>query len=46
MSDGPQRGALCGRLRIAFAAAQPGPLLLGRGAHQGSGLFAGVAPEG
>ena len=34
------RGALSGRLRIAFATAQPGPLLLGQTAHKGGGLFA------
>ena len=34
------RGGLSGRLRIAFAAAQRGPLMLGRTAHKGGGLFA------
>ena len=34
------RGGLSGRLRIAFAVAQGGPLLLGRTAHKGGGLFA------
>ena len=36
------RGGLAGRLRLAFAAAQAGPLLLGRTAHKGGGLFAAV----
>ncbi len=35
------RGGLSGRLRLVFAAAQPGPLLIGRTAHKGGGLFAG-----
>ena len=34
------RGGLAGRLRLAFRTAQPGPLLIGRGAHKGGGLFA------
>lgn len=34
------RGRLSGRLRIAFATSQSGPLLLGRTAHRGGGLFA------
>ncbi len=34
------RGGLSGRFRIAFATAQAGPLLLGRTAHKGGGLFA------
>ena len=34
------RGGLSGQLRIAFAVAQGGPLLLGRTAHKGGGLFA------
>ncbi len=33
------RGGLAGRLRILFAAAQAGPLLLGRSAHEGGGSF-------
>ena len=33
------RGGLSGRLRLAFAAAQEGPLLIGRTAHKGGGLF-------
>ena len=33
------RGGLSGRLRIAFAAAQRGPLVIGRTAHKGGGLF-------
>ena len=34
------RGGLSGRLRLTFAAAQAGPLLIGRTAHKGGGLFA------
>ena len=37
------RGALSGRLRITFATVQAGPLLLGRTAHRGGGLFAHAA---
>ena len=36
---GPQ-GGLSGRLRLEFAAAQAGPLLIGRALHKGGGLFA------
>ena len=39
------RGALSGRLRITFATVQTGPLLLGRTAHRGGGLFARAASE-
>ena len=35
------RGGLSGRLRLAFRTAQAGPLLLGRTAHKGGGLFVG-----
>ena len=35
------RGGLSGRLRLTFAAAQEGPLMIGRTAHKGGGLFAG-----
>lgn len=35
------RGGLAGRLRITFAVAQKGPLLLGRTSHKGGGLFFG-----
>ena len=35
------RGGLSGRLRIAFAAAQRGPLAIGRTAQKGGGLFRG-----
>lgn len=35
------RGGLTGRLRITFGVAQKGPLLLGRTAHKGGGLFVG-----
>ena len=35
------RGGLSGRMRVAFRTAQTGPLLLGRTAHKGGGLFAG-----
>ena len=34
------RGGLVGRLRLTFAAAQSGPLLIGKSAHKGGGLFA------
>ena len=34
------RGGLSGRLRLVFAAAQAGPLVIGRTAHKGGGLFA------
>ncbi len=34
------RGGLSGRLRLVFAAAQTGPLAIGRTAHKGGGLFA------
>lgn len=35
------RGGLSGRLRLTFRTAQAGPLLLGRTAHKGGGLFVG-----
>lgn len=35
------RGGLSGRMRVVFRTAQTGPLLLGRTAHKGGGLFAG-----
>ena len=35
------RGRLSGRIRIAFAVAQAGPLIIGHTAHKGGGLFAG-----
>ena len=38
-----QRGGLSGRLRIAFATVQAGPLAIGRTAHRGGGLFANAA---
>lgn len=38
---GPRRG-LSGRVRLTFRTAQPGPLLIGRTAHKGGGLFAGL----
>ena len=34
------RGGLSGRLRLTFATAQEGPLIIGRTAHKGGGLFA------
>ena len=34
------RGGLSGRLRLTFAAAQKGPLAIGRTVHKGGGLFA------
>ena len=33
------RGGLSGRLRLAFATARRGPLVIGRTAHKGGGLF-------
>ena len=36
------RAGLCGRLRLRFRKAQAGPLLIGRTAHKGGGLFAGL----
>ena len=38
-----QRGGLSGRLRIAFATVQAGPLAIGRTTHRGGGLFANAA---
>lgn len=35
------RGAVYGRVRFTFRTAQPGPLLIGRTAHKGGGLFTG-----
>lgn len=35
------RGGLSGRARVIFRTAQAGPLLLGRTAHKGGGLFVG-----
>ena len=40
------RGGLSGRLRLTFAAAQAGPLLIGRTAHKGGGLFAHCEASG
>lgn len=37
-----RRGGLAARLRLDFAVAVEGPILLGRDAHRGSGLFRGV----
>ena len=37
---GPRSG-LSGRVRITFATAQAGPIIVGRTAHKGGGLFAG-----
>jgi CRISPR-associated protein Csb2 len=39
--EGP-RGGLAARLHIRFAVARPGPILLGRTAHGGGGLFEAV----
>lgn len=38
--QGP-RGGLSGRVRLCFRVAQAGPLLIGRTAHKGGGLFVG-----
>ena len=35
------RGGLSGRVRLTFRTAQSGPLMIGRTAHKGGGLFAG-----
>ena len=35
-----KRGGLSGRLQLTFAAAQEGPLMIGRTSHKGGGLFA------
>lgn len=40
------RGGLRARLRLAFAVAVEGPLLLGCGSHMGSGLFAATNEDG
>ena len=34
------RGGLSGRVRLTFATAQHGPLIIGRSSHKGGGLFA------
>ena len=39
------KGALSAHVRIAFSKAEPGPLLIGRTAHKGGGLFAGSDPD-
>ena len=39
------RGGLAGRLRLVFPTAQAGPLVIGRSAHKGGGLFAGRPPD-
>ncbi len=39
---GPNGGNLAGHLRLRFAVAVEGPLLLGRDSHMGGGLFAAV----
>ncbi|MGH8152961.1 MAG: hypothetical protein ACREPF_09550, partial [Rhodanobacteraceae bacterium] len=38
LSTGPKEG-VAGRLRLTFAVAVAGPILLGRDSHQGGGLF-------
>jgi hypothetical protein len=44
-SAGPRGGNPVARLRLRFATAVPGPLMLGRDSHRGGGLFAAV-PDG
>ena len=39
------RGGLSGRMRLSFPTAQSGPLLIGRNAHKGGGLFVGLCTE-
>jgi CRISPR-associated protein Csb2 len=41
VSVGP-KGGIAARLRLEFAAAVPGPILLGRDSHQGGGLFEAI----
>jgi len=38
-----RRGGLNGMVRLEFAVARGGPILLGRTAHQGGGLFSAIA---
>jgi CRISPR-associated protein Csb2 len=45
LTAGPKGGNLAARIRLRFAVAVNGPLLLGRDSHTGGGLFA-VADEG
>lgn len=44
LATGPRGGNLAARLRLRFAVAVAGPLMLGRDSHRGGGLFAAVAP--
>ena len=44
VARGP-RGGLTGRLRLTFATAQRGPLIVGRTAHKGGGVFRGLRSE-
>lgn len=41
-TSGPNGGNVAARLRLCFAVAVAGPILLGRDSHQGGGLFATV----
>jgi len=41
LREGP-RGGLAGRLRLHFAAAVSGPIMIGRTRHVGGGLFSGT----
>lgn len=42
LREGP-RGGLAGRLRLHFATAVSGPILIGRTRHAGGGLFSAAA---
>ncbi len=37
--SGPDGGNVAARLRLGFAVAVPGPILIGRDSHMGGGLF-------
>lgn len=42
LSAGPNGGSLAARVRLRFAMAVAGPIMLGRNSHKGGGLFATV----
>lgn len=44
LAAGPRGGRPAARLRLHFAVAVAGPLMLGRDSHRGGGLFAAVPP--
>lgn len=43
LNAGPNGGSLAARIRLRFAVAVEGPIMLGRDSHKGGGLFATVA---